>query len=65
MDDHAALIDLIRLARTDGIGPKTFRTLLERFGHPSEVVARQGEWNRRGAAIASIASVYAVLSTPC
>jgi DNA processing protein len=55
VDAHAALIDLIRLARTDGIGAKTLRTLLERFGHPSEVIAHQQTWNKRAAAITTIA----------
>lgn len=40
--DHAELIDWIRLARTSGIGAKTFRNLLNRFGATSEVIARAG-----------------------
>lgn len=40
--DHAELIDWIRLARTSGIGAKTFRNLLNRFGAASEAIARAG-----------------------
>src|SRR5437016_2941046 len=32
------LIDWIRLIRTEGIGPATFRQLLERFGAPAEAL---------------------------
>lgn len=41
------LIDWIRLARTPGIGAKTFRYLLNRFGAASEIVAHQSEWSGR------------------
>ena len=40
--DYAELIDWIRLARTSGIGAKTFRNLLNRFGAASEAIARAG-----------------------
>lgn len=40
--DHAELIDWIRLARTSGVGAKTFRNLLNRFGAVSEAIARSG-----------------------
>jgi len=45
--DHAELIDWIRLARSSGVGAKTFRQLLMRFGAASEVIAHQAEWNGR------------------
>lgn len=45
--DHDELIDWIRLARSSGVGAKTFRQLLMRFGAASEVIAHQGEWNGR------------------
>jgi DNA processing protein len=32
------LIDWIRLIRTEGIGPATFRHLVERFGAPAEAL---------------------------
>ena len=41
------LIDWIRLARTPGIGAKTFRHLLNRFGAASEIIAHQSEWSGR------------------
>lgn len=59
MDAHAALIDLIRLARTDGLGAKTLRALLERFGHPSEVIAHEPAWNRRDMKLTAVAKAEA------
>jgi DNA processing protein len=41
------LIDWIRLARTPGIGSKTFRQLLQRFGAASEAIAHAPEWGTR------------------
>lgn len=38
------LIDWIRLVRSPGIGAKTFRQLLHRFGTAHEVIARQADW---------------------
>ena len=35
----AALFATLRLARADGVGPRTFRTLVARFGSPSAAVA--------------------------
>ncbi len=43
----AELIDWIRLARCPGIGAKTFRRLLTRFGAASEIIAHQAEWGSR------------------
>ena len=48
--DHAELIDWIRLARTPGVGGKTFRNLMRRFGAASEVLAHRAEWGGRGKA---------------
>jgi len=44
---HAELIDWIRLARSPGIGGKTFRQLMHRFGAASEVIAHQADWGGR------------------
>jgi len=44
---HAELIDWIRLARTPGVGGKTFRNLLKRFGAASEAIAHQAEWKAK------------------
>jgi DNA processing protein len=41
------LIDWIRLARSPGIGAKTFKQLLQRFGAAHEVIARQSDWGIR------------------
>ncbi len=47
---HDALIDWIRLTRSGGIGAKTFRRLIEKFGDVSEAIARLPELSgRRGA----------------
>ena len=35
---HAALFATLRLARADGVGPRTFRTLVARFGSPAAAV---------------------------
>ena len=40
---HDELIDWIRLARTPGVGPKTFRNLITRFGAASEAIFRAAE----------------------
>ena len=40
---HAELIDWIRLARSPGIGVKSFRQLMHRFGAASEVIAHQAD----------------------
>ncbi len=40
---RSELIDWIRLTRTSGIGLKTFRQLIGKFGSPSEAIARFGE----------------------
>ena len=42
------LIDRLRLARTSGIGPVTFRQLLRRFGGPTEALQAIPELARRG-----------------
>ena len=44
---HAELIDWIRLARSSGIGAKTFRQLLHRFGAASEAIAHMPDWGGR------------------
>ena len=44
---YAELIDWIRLARCPGIGAKTFKQLLQRFGAAREVIARQADWGLR------------------
>lgn len=44
---HHELLAWIRLARSDGIGSKTFRQLLERFSTASEAVARLPEFRGR------------------
>jgi DNA processing protein len=44
---HAELVDWIRLARSPGIGGKTFRQLMHRFGAASEVIAHQADWGGR------------------
>jgi DNA processing protein len=44
---YAELIDWIRLARSSGIGAKSFRQLLHRFGAASEATARMPEWGGR------------------
>ncbi len=47
---HDELIDWIRLTRSPGIGAKTFRQLIEKFGAASEAIARLPELSgRRGA----------------
>ena len=44
---HAELIDWIRLASSPGIGAKSFRQLMHRFGAASEVIAHQADWGGR------------------
>lgn len=50
---HDDLIDLIRLARTEGVGPKSIRNALDRFGAIPEAVAQWPQWSR-GRALVSI-----------
>ena len=45
--DHEELIDRIRLARSPGIGSKTFRHLLDRFGAAREAFAHRHAWGGR------------------
>lgn len=48
---HDGLIDWIRLTRSAGIGAKTFRQLIEKFGTASEAIARLPEISgRKGSA---------------
>jgi len=42
------LVDRIRLARSPGIGPVTFRQLIQRFGSPAEAIAALPDLARRG-----------------
>ncbi len=44
MPQYDELIDWIRLTRTDGVGTKTFRQVMDRFGHVSEAIARMPEF---------------------
>jgi len=44
---YEELVDWIRLTRTPGVGGKTFRQLLERFGAASEAIAHQAAWSGR------------------
>lgn len=37
--DEGSLIDLLQVALTPGVGPLTYRQLIERFGSPSEILA--------------------------
>ncbi len=46
---HEELIDWIRLTRTPGIGPKTFRQLLQRFGAVGEALAQRHVWEKQAA----------------
>jgi DNA processing protein len=41
---HVELIDRIRLARSVGIGAKTFHQLLHRFGAAGEALAHRADW---------------------
>ncbi|MHB1205000.1 MAG: DNA-processing protein DprA [Rhodospirillaceae bacterium] len=43
---HEDLIDLIRLARTEGVGAKSIRNALDRFGAISEAIAQWHQWSR-------------------
>ncbi len=47
---HEELIDWIRLSRTNGIGPKTFRDLVEKFGSAREAISQIPNLPRRGKA---------------
>ncbi len=55
---HDDLIDLIRLARTEGVGPKSIRTALDRFGAVAEAIAQWHQWSR-GRALCSIPTAEA------
>ena len=44
----AERLDLLRLSRTESVGPITFRTLLDRFGTAAEALAALPELARRG-----------------
>ncbi|MBX7198718.1 MAG: DNA-processing protein DprA [Rhodospirillaceae bacterium] len=55
---HEDLIDLIRLTRTDGVGPKSIRAALDRFGAISEAIAQWHQWSR-GRALVSIPTAEA------
>jgi DNA processing protein len=55
---HTQLIDWLRLLRTDGIGPRTFQSLINQFGSASEAVIGLPELARRkGGRIGTIPSV--------
>jgi DNA processing protein len=56
---HDELIDWIRLARTPGIGAKTFRNLLMRYGAASEAIARAAEWTGKIVAPAAAEKEFA------
>ena len=56
--NHNDLIDLIRLARTDGVGTKSIRTALDRFGAVAEALAQWHMWSR-GRALCSIPAAEA------
>src|SRR5439155_5592314 len=43
-------IDWLRLIRSDNVGPRTFRSLINHFGSAREAVARLPELARRGGA---------------
>lgn len=45
---QAERLDWIRLARTENVGPITFRQLMRRFDTPAEALANMGELSRRG-----------------
>ena len=44
MQSYEELIDWIRLARSEGVGTKTFRQLLQKFGSANEAIARMPEF---------------------
>ena len=46
----AERIDWLRLIRSDNVGPRTFRSLLEHFGSARAALARLPELARRGGA---------------
>ena len=48
---HDDLIDWIRLSRSPGIGPKTFRELVDKFGSASAAIAQLPNMPRRGKAL--------------
>ncbi len=55
---HEDLIDLIRLARTEGVGTKSIRTAIDRFGAVAEAIAQWQVWSR-GRALFSIPAAEA------
>lgn len=46
----AALFDWLRLARSDNVGPRTFRVLIERYGTATQAIAALPSLARRGGA---------------
>ncbi len=44
MQSYEELIDWIRLARSEGVGTKTFRQVLQKFGSANEAIARMPEF---------------------
>ncbi len=46
--DHAARLDTLRLARTENVGPVTFRQLLARFGSAAAAIEALPQLARRG-----------------
>src|SRR5438105_5388765 len=47
---EAQRIDWLRLIRSDNVGPRTFRSLINHFGSAREALARLPELARRGGA---------------
>jgi DNA processing protein len=45
---YEELVDWVRLARTPGVGAKTFHQIIARFGTASEAIAHQAAWRGRG-----------------
>ena len=43
-------LDRLRLIRTDNVGPRTFRSLLQHFGSPRAALERLPDLARRGGA---------------
>ncbi|MFD0938204.1 DNA-protecting protein DprA, partial [Methylobacterium trifolii] len=43
----AQRVDWLRLIRTEGVGPRTFRTLINRFGHAAAALDAMPELTRR------------------
>lgn len=53
----AQLIDWIRLARSEGIGPRSFRTLLNRYGGAAAAVEALPELNARAGRLARVCTL--------